>query len=141
MRKMMGLDIGKKKIGIAISDLLGMTAQPNTTIRSKNLDEQIQKILDLIKENDILDVAVGLPKKENGELGDQAEWTQGFVEKILEKNPNINIHYIDERHTSKMALEQLGHLSMKKIKEKELIDALAAVNILEIYMQKKALGN
>ncbi|MBS6062298.1 Holliday junction resolvase RuvX [Criibacterium bergeronii] len=141
MRKMMGLDIGKKKIGIAISDLLGMTAQPNTTIRSKNLDEQIQKILDLIKENDIVDVAVGLPKKENGELGDQAEWTQGFVEKILEKNPNINIHYIDERHTSKMALEQLGHLSMKKIKEKELIDALAAVNILEIYMQKKALGN
>lgn len=137
----MGLDIGKKKIGIAISDLLGMTAQPNTTIRSKNLDEQIQKILDLIKENDIVDVAVGLPKKENGELGDQAEWTQGFVEKILEKNPNINIHYIDERHTSKMALEQLGHLSMKKIKEKELIDALAAVNILEIYMQKKALGN
>ena len=141
MRKMMWLDIGKKKIGIAISDLLGMTAQPNTTIRSKNLDEQIQKILDLIKENDIVDVAVGLPKKENGELGDQAEWTQGFVEKILEKNPNINIHYIDERHTSKMALEQLGHLSMKKIKEKELIDALAAVNILEIYMQKKALGN
>ena len=50
MERILGLDIGKQKIGIAMSDLLGMTAQPKATIRSKNLEEQIQKILDLIKE-------------------------------------------------------------------------------------------
>ena len=62
MERILGLDIGKQKIGIAMSDLLGMTAQPKATIRSKNLEEQMQKILDLIKENSIKEVVVGLPK-------------------------------------------------------------------------------
>lgn len=134
---MMGLDIGKKKIGVAMSDILGMTSQPHSTVRSKNLDEQIEKIVSLIKENSIKDIAVGLPMTEKGEIGEQAMWTKSFVQRLQEREPNVSIHYIDERHTSRMALAQLSHLSMKKIKEKELIDALAAANILEIFMMKR----
>ena len=76
MERILGLDIGKQKIGIAMSDLLGMTAQPKATIRSKNLEEQMQKILDLIKENSIKEVVVGLPKDINGGDGEQALWTK-----------------------------------------------------------------
>ena len=140
MRKILGLDIGKKKIGIALSDLLGMTAQPQSTIRSKNLDEQIEKILSIIKENNIQDVVVGLPKNMQGEDSEQSIWTKGFVDKMLEKNNEINIIYIDERFTSKLALSNLSHMNMKKIKDKELIDSLAASSILETYLRQKENG-
>ena len=140
MRKILGLDIGKKKIGIALSDLLGMTAQPQCTIRSKNLDEQIEKILSIIKENNIQDVVVGLPKNMQGEDSEQSIWTKGFVDKMLEKNNEINIIYIDERFTSKLALSNLSHMNMKKIKDKELIDSLAASSVLETYLRQKENG-
>lgn len=140
MRKILGLDIGKKKIGIAMSDLLCMTSQPQCTIRSKNLDEQIEKILDIIKQNDIEEVVVGLPKNMEGNDSDQSIWTKGFVEKLVEQNDKIKIIYIDERFTSKLALNNLSHMSMKKIKDKELIDSLAAASILETYLRQKENG-
>lgn len=140
MKKILGLDIGKKKIGVAMSDLLGMTSQPQCTIRSKNLDEQIDKILSIIKENAIEEVVVGLPKNMQGQDSEQAIWTKGFVDKMLEKNDKIKIIYIDERFTSKLALSNLSHMNMKKIKDKELIDSLAAASILDTYLRQKENG-
>ena len=140
MERILGLDIGKQKIGIAMSDLLGMTAQPKATIRSKNLEEQMEKIIDIIKENSIKEVVVGLPKDINGQDGEQALWTKSFVEKLMEKNENIKVIYIDERYTSKLALKNLSHMSMKKVKDKELIDSLAAASILETYLRQKENG-
>lgn len=140
MNKILGLDIGKKKIGIALSDLLGMTAQPKATIRSNSLDEQIDKILAIIKEESIKDVVVGLPKNKDGQESEQSIWTRGFIDRLVEKNGDIKIIYIDERFTSKLALSNLSHMSMKKIKEKELIDSLAAASILETYLRQKENG-
>lgn len=140
MKKILGLDIGKKKIGVAMSDLLGMTAQPQCTIRSKSLDEQIEKILQMIKDNSIEEVVVGLPTNMNGQDSDQSIWTKSFVYRMIEKNDKLKVIYIDERYTSKLALSQLGHMSMKKIKDKELIDSLAAASILETYLRQKENG-
>ena len=140
MQKILALDVGKKKIGIAITDLLQITAQPHSTIRSKNLEEQIDKIIAIIDENSIKTVVVGLPKNMNDSEGDQASWTKTFVERILEKKQDVEIVYIDERLTSKMALSSLKHMNMKKIKEKGLIDTVAAVNILETYLKRKENG-
>ena len=140
MQKILSLDVGKKKIGIAITDLLQITAQPHSTIRSNNLNQQIDKIISIIDENSIKTVVVGLPKNMNDSLGEQAEWTKKFISKILEKRQNLDIIYIDERLTSKMALNSLKHINMKKIKEKGLIDTVAAVNILETYLKQKENG-
>lgn len=140
MEKILALDIGKKKIGIAMSDLLQITAQPHSTIRSDNLDNQMEKIIAIIKENEIKTVVVGLPKDMYDGIGKQAEWTQDFVSKLLEKKSDIKIIYIDERFTSKMALSNLKHMNMKKIKEKGLIDTLSAVGILETYLKQKENG-
>ena len=140
MQKILALDVGKKKIGIAITDLLQITAQPHSTIRSKNFEEQIDKIIAMIDENSIKTVVVGLPKNMNDSEGDQASWTKTFVERISAKKQDIEIVYIDERLTSKMALSSLKHMNMKKIKEKGLIDTVAAVNILETYLKRKENG-
>lgn len=140
MKKIIALDIGKKKIGIAITDLLQITAQPYSTIRSKNLDEQMEKIIQIIKENDIKTVVVGLPKNMDDSLGEQAEWTKSFISRMLEKESDLDIVYIDERLTSKMALSNLKHMNMKKIKEKGLIDTIAAVSILETYLKQRENG-
>ena len=83
---------------------------------------------------------VGLPKNMQGEDSEQSIWTKGFVDKMLEKNNEINIIYIDERFTSKLALSNLSHMNMKKIKDKELIDSLAASSILETYLRQKENG-
>lgn len=140
MQKILSLDIGKKKIGIAITDLLQITAQPHSTIRSKNIEEQIKKIIAIVDENSIKTIVVGLPKNMNDSEGEQADWTKKFVQKIIEKKEELEIVYIDERLTSKMALSSLKHMNMKKIKEKGLIDTIAAVNILETYLKQKENG-
>ena len=138
MRRILGLDIGDKRIGIAVSDLLGMMAQPLYTLTRKSTKDAINEIAEIIQKEDIKQVVVGLPKNMDSTEGIQAKRTRDFSQLILEKtNSNIEIIYCDERLTSKMAKQSLSHMKLAKAKEKKLIDTAAAVHILQGYLDSK----
>lgn len=138
MRRILGLDIGDKRIGIAVSDLLGMMAQPLYTLTRKSTKDAINEIAEIIQKEDIKQVVVGLPKNMDSTEGIQAKRTRDFSQLLLEKtNSNIEIIYCDERLTSKMARQSLSHMKLAKAKEKKLIDTAAAVHILQGYLDSK----
>ena len=138
MRRILGLDIGDKRIGIAVSDLLGMMAQPLYTLTRKSTKGAINEIAEIIQKEDIKQVVVGLPKNMDSTEGIQAKRTRDFSQLLLEKtNSNIEIIYCDERLTSKMAKQSLSHMKLAKAKEKKLIDTAAAVHILQGYLDSK----
>ena len=138
MRRILGLDIGDKRIGIDVSDLLGMMAQPLYTLTRKSTKDAINEIAEIIQKEDIKQVVVGLPKNMDSTEGIQAKRTRDFSQLLLEKtNSNIEIIYCDERLTSKMAKQSLSHMKLAKAKEKKLIDTAAAVHILQGYLDSK----
>lgn len=133
MKRVMGLDVGDKTIGVAISDLLGLTAQGLTTIIRKSKKEDYGLLKEIIDEYSIDKVVVGLPKNMNGTIGPQAEKTIKFAEKLKNKF-NIDLIYQDERLTSKSAERILIAGDVRREKRKDLIDKVAATFILQAYL-------
>ena len=129
----MGLDVGSRTVGVAVSDLMGWTAQGVETIRI-NEDEGdfgFDRLLVLIKEQSVNKVIIGLPKNMNNSIGPRAEASLAYGEKLQELLPEIEIAYQDERLTTAQAEKMLiteGDVSRKK--RKQVIDKLAAVIIL-----------
>ena len=137
----MGLDVGNARIGIALSDPLQTIASPFSTI--KNDGTALAEILKIIKEKNVIDIAVGLPLMLTGEIGEQASLTLAFVKKLEEKLKvatleNIAIHQIDERYTSAAAENVLVGSKLKNKALRSATDRIAASLILETYLQKKA---
>lgn len=139
MEKILCLDVGEKRVGIAVSDLLGLTAQPLYTLKRKNTKDAIKEICDIIQRDRIKKVVIGLPKNMDGSEGFQAEATRKFaknIEDILE----VEIIFWDERLTSALAKRSLSHMKIGKAKEKNLIDTAAAVHILQSYIDRISLN-
>ena len=131
----MGLDIGSRTIGVAISDELGMTAQPIKTIRRKTMEEDVQEIKRMIKEYEITKVVVGLPKNMDGTLGKQAETVFKWIKTVQDR---IRLPMItwDERLSTVGATRLLLEADVSREKRKQVIDTLAAVLILEGYLDR-----
>ncbi len=133
MERIMGLDVGDRTIGVAISDLLGFTAQGITTIIRKSNREDYGKLKELIDEYEVNKVVVGLPKNMNGSIGPQGEKTIKFAEKLKNKF-DIDMIYQDERLTTKAAERMLIAGDVRREKRKEVIDKVAATFILQTYL-------
>lgn len=133
MERIMGLDVGDKTIGVAISDLLGLTAQGITTIYRKSNREDYGILKDLIDEYDIKKVVVGLPKNMNGSIGPQGDKTIKFAEKLKNKF-DIDMIYQDERLSTKSAEKMLIAGDVRRKKRKKVIDKVAATFILQTYL-------
>jgi putative holliday junction resolvase len=133
--RLLGLDVGSHTIGVAISDELGMTAQPIKTIRRKSKEEDLREIKTIIAEFEIIKIVVGLPKNMDGTLGKQAEiifrWIKALQEEI--KLPMITW---DERLSTVGASKVLLEADLSREKRKKVIDKLAAVLILQGYLDK-----
>lgn len=136
MDRILGFDIGDKTIGIAVSDLLHLTAQGVTTIRRTNEKEDLKKIQEIISEYDAKLIVAGLPKNMNGSLGFQGEKTMDFAEKIKNKL-DIELIYEDERLTTMAAERMLIEGDMSRRKRKKVIDEVAATYILQTYLDRK----
>jgi len=134
MNRLLGLDIGTKRIGIALSDPLLITAQPFTTISRVPEKEAIEKIQTIIKDYSVNKIIAGLPLMMNGDFGPQAEDCKNFGEKISQKT-NINVIFVDERLTSFQAEEILKAQKVKYTKDKGKVDMIAASIILQEYLQ------
>ncbi len=139
MERVMGLDVGDKTIGVAISDLLQMTAQGLTTIKRESKEKDYSALESIMKEYNINKVVVGLPKNMNGTLGPQGEKTIKFAEKLKNKY-KVEIIYQDERLTTMAAERALIEGDMRREKRKSVIDKVAATFILQIYLDRKGRG-
>lgn len=136
--KTLGLDVGTKTIGVAASDEFGWTAQGVDTIR-RNLDDiekDWEKLDTLIKELNISSVVVGLPKNMNGTIGPSGEACQQFGEEI-KRRFDLPIILWDERLTTVAAEKMLIAADMSRKKRKKVIDKMAAVLILQGYLDSK----
>jgi len=136
--RIMGLDIGSKTIGIAISDELGFTAQGLKTIIRKRMEEDLKEIDTIISQFKIEKIVVGLPKNMNGTLGKQAEIVLQWI-KNLKNKIQLPVVTWDERLSTVEALKTLLEADLSRKKRKKVIDKLAAVIILQGYLNQ--MGN
>lgn len=133
MERILALDVGDKYIGVAISDLLGITAQGLTTIKRESNLIALEAIELLIKEHNINKIVVGLPKNMNGTIGPQGEKVQKFARKLQNKFA-VEIIYIDERLTTVLAENMLIEADISRKNRKKVIDKVAASYILQTYL-------
>ncbi|HLR08287.1 MAG TPA: Holliday junction resolvase RuvX [Bacillota bacterium] len=136
--KMIGLDLGSKTIGVAVSDALGWTAQGLTTIHWNEADitSADDDLCAIIKEHEIRKAIVGLPKNMNGTIGERGEMAQKYAAHI-EKVHRIPAVLWDERLTTMAAERVLLEADMSRKKRKKVIDKIAAVMILQSYLDQK----
>ena len=133
MERYIGLDVGDRTIGIAISDPFLLTAQSLMTIKRKSKIEDIEIINDIIKEKEVSKIIVGLPKNMNNTIGPQAKKVKTFV-KELRKHTDLDIEYVDERLTTISATRVLIEQNVSIKKRKDVIDSVAATYILQTYL-------
>lgn len=140
MKRVLGLDVGSKTVGVAVSDPFGWTAQGLETIQINEAKENfgLERLGEIIDEYEASAIVVGLPKNMNGTIGDRAIASQSYGELIIEKFA-LPVIYQDERLTTvqanRMMIEE-GDVSRKK--RKQVIDKLAAMMILQSYLDRQA---
>ncbi len=133
-QRILGLDIGTKRIGVAISDPLFITAQPLKAVFRKTDESAIKEINDIIKEYGIKTVIAGLPKNMDGSIGTQAQNCIDFMNNFS----SVDVIFEDERLTSKQAEFILKEQGKKYTKQKQLVDIESACLILQQYMDKQS---
>ena len=133
--RIMSLDVGSRTICIACSDALLMTAQGIETIRRTSLEKDFNRLQELIAEYEVHELVVGMPKNMNGTKGERAEKTEEFVEKMKEVI-DLPVSYWDERLSTVMAERQLIAADVSRKKRKSVIDKMAAVVILQGYLDR-----
>ena len=136
MERVLGLDLGSRTCGIAMSDALGMIAHGVETYRfaEDEYEKAADYIKDIIDKNNIKTVVLGLPKHMNGDLGIRAEISIKFKEMLEKKVAGLNVVLVDERLTTKIAQDQLIFADVSRKKRKKVIDKMAAVAILQGYL-------
>jgi putative Holliday junction resolvase len=131
----MGLDIGSQTIGVAISDELGLTAQGLKTVKRKSKEEDLKEIKAIITQFEIGKIVVGLPKNMDGTLGKQAEMVFRWI-KALQDKIHLPMVTWDERLSTVGASKVLLEADLSRKKRKKVIDKLAAVLILQGYLDQ-----
>lgn len=132
----MGLDVGTKRIGIAMSDFLLLTAQPCETISREPETQALEKIEQICKSNSVKKIVVGLPKNMNGTIGTQAQDCMDFSDMLKKRLPELEFIFEDERLTSKQAENILALQGKKYTKNKGLVDLKSACIILQQYLDR-----
>ncbi|NFF28828.1 Holliday junction resolvase RuvX [Clostridium botulinum] len=131
--RILGLDIGNKTIGVAVSDPLGFTAQGITTIYRKELEKDIEEVGKICHEYKIELIISGLPKNMNGTIGEQGEKVLEFCD-VLKDKLDIPIKMWDERLTTVAAHRAMLEANLSRAKRKKIVDKIAATYILQGYL-------
>ena len=135
--RILGIDYGEARVGIAITDQLNITVQGLETIQRNGSDKVILRRLDEIFEKYEVDtIVVGMPLNMNGTMSERAKITEQFVHKLKCKYNKMEIHTIEERLTTVEAHKTMNFLEVNKNKKKNIVDTISAVYILETYLNK-----
>ena len=140
MKRVLGLDVGDHRIGVAISDELGVTARGLRTLNRKNIKTDTQIILDILRENDCFAVVVGLPVNLSGQDSLQTEKVREFATKLKNKlvsngMQDVKVEMFDERFTTVIADRAMEEAGLGRGRRKELIDQQAAAVILQEWLR------
>ncbi len=131
--RLIGIDLGEKRTGLAISDQTALIACPLKTIKTESLIEELKEIVEREK---IMDIVIGMPKNMNNTVGESGKKVLQLKEKLKEEL-KINIHLEDERRTTIVAGEYMIETNVKKRKKKERVDKIAAALILQNYLDRR----
>lgn len=135
--RILGIDYGDSRVGIAVTDALGITAQGLETISYNGNDKQLLKRLDeILEEYPVEIIVVGMPYNMDGTKTIRAEVTEKFIHKLKCKYNKIKIEIVDERLTTVAAHKTMNFLDVNKTKKRGIVDTISAVYILEMYMNK-----
>jgi putative Holliday junction resolvase len=137
--RIMGLDYGDKTIGVAVSDELGWTAQGLEVIRRKKPIDDLNRLQEIIRQYDVIEVVVGLPKNMNATIGSRGEICIAFAQ-ALRDELKLPVHLWDERLTTVSANRTLLEADVSRKKRKLVIDKMAAGLILQNYMDANKKG-
>ena len=135
--RILGIDYGEARVGIAITDALNITAQGLETIHNNGSDKMLLKRLDEILEQYEVDtIVIGKPININGTSSERTEITEKFIHKLKCKYNKLKIETIDERLTTVAAHKTMNFLDVGKNKKRKIVDTISAVYILETYLNK-----
>lgn len=139
MKKILGLDLGTKTIGIASTDSLGIAAHGLETFRFEefNFKKAREHVVEICQKEDIDEIALGIPYYASGDISPRAQSCMRFRDDLLKLNPNLKITLIDESYSTIEANELLKEQNLSYSKRKEIVDEMAAVVILNRYLSKK----
>lgn len=134
----LGIDYGDSRVGVAITDALGITAQGLETIHHNGNDKIVLKrIEEIVNQYEVDTIAIGMPINMNGTKTERAQVTEAFINKLKCKFGNkMKIERIDERLTTVEAHKTMNFLNVNKFKKKNIVDTISAVYILETYIRK-----
>lgn len=135
----MGLDVGDKTIGVALSDPMFLMAHPIETIKRKKASLDIQRLVEIIETQDVETIVVGLPKNMNNSIGPQSMKVMSFVD-LLRKQTDKTIVYEDERMTTLQSERVLIDMDVRRENRKKYIDKIAATFILQSYLDRRNNG-
>lgn len=131
----LGLDIGDRRIGVALSDQGGILATPLTVIERQDERQDTQAIIDIINQHQVKQVIIGLPRSMDGTIGEQAEKVKTFVQR-LSRQTEVPVEFRDERLTTVSARRLMQAASVRRTKKKTRDDAIAAAIILQGYLDE-----
>ena len=136
MPRLLSIDYGKKRTGIAVSDPLQIIANGLTTVETSNLFEFLK---DYLQKEHVTTIVVGLPKQMNGEMSENMRRIEPFVNRLRKLYPQIAVEYFDERFSSKIAQRAMieGGVKKKERQNKALVDEISATIILQGYMEAR----
>lgn len=140
MERALGLDAGDRTIGVAVSDLLGLTAQGVETIRRTTLEKDIARLQELMSQYETKTLIMGYPKNMNGTEGPRCEFVKELAEEIRKAEPETEIVFWDERLSTVAASHSLIEADISRKKRKKVIDKMAAVFILQGWLDSKSLS-
>lgn len=138
-RRVMGLDVGERRIGVALSDAHATLATPLMTVRAVPREQALAQLRRLVNEHNVVELVVGLPLTLRGEVGPQATIVQAFAAELADAL-NLPVALFDERLTSAAAEQMLRDLGVKPAKRKEQIDQVAAAIILQDFLDHRRNG-
>lgn len=139
-KRILGLDVGEIRIGVAVSDALGITAQAVSTIHRSNLDKDLEQLKQLFESYSAEKVVIGYPLNMDGSAGPQAEKVKAFAAAIEERIHHPVVLW-DERLSTAEARKVLISAGLRREKRKQVIDQIAAVLILQSYLDTLGTGN
>ena len=135
--RILALDVGDVRIGVAASDPLGITAQPHSVVAAEPADAAVQAIADLVHELNAQYIVAGLPLTKQGEEGPQAAKVRAFTEQLANA-VDVDIKMQDERFTTAMVERAMAQAGVNKKKRKQNVDMLAAQQILQTHLDRRA---
>ena len=134
MKRYLGLDIGDRTIGIAASDLLGLTAQGVETIRRTDMASDIRRLGELMEQYETKSLVSGYPKNMNGTEGERCEFVKEFMAEVQKAYPEVEVFFWDERLSTVAATRSLLEADVSRRKRRKVIDKMAAVFILQGFL-------